>query len=423
VEKRDTVRKVLVSVSAVLIFALLAVIFGCAPAEVTPTPPKPPAVEKEPIFLGSFMDQTGPIAPYAIHMVKPMYDYFDYLNKEKGGIEGYPIKYVNFDSEYDPGKCITQHHRFAAGGCVFYVSIGGSNLGEALKPFLEKDKIPAFTTGSSDPQLKPPGWIFQERPSYSENFAASVDWILENWTKDRPLKIAFVTWDNPYGRGMFPGIPYIEAKGVKVVATAFVPGAPIDVTAQLLKIKEAKPDHVFMNLPNSVSSVVLNGAEMMGIRKEMTWWVNSGNVCTFMGLAELTHGACDGTHYPHQFATWEERELPGVKLMWELSERYNRQDEEYQNGYPVNLVEALITEELIKRSLAEDGPPVTGEKMYKQLVKLKDFNAMKLLPGVDFTAWPGCREGSLWTRICEIDKEGKTIVLSDWRKAPRIEIK
>src|SRR5207237_1298569 len=69
-----------------------------------------PGITKTTIHLGSTYALSGPVSAYA-SIVNGINSYFDYLNKEKGGLGGRQVTFTFYDDQYTPAMGLANVRR------------------------------------------------------------------------------------------------------------------------------------------------------------------------------------------------------------------------------------------------------------------------------------------------------------------------
>jgi len=401
-----------------LIVMCLVLLIGAGLAACAPSGPAMPVKEGDVIKIGSLVDMTGVLSDtQGIHW--GAVDYWRYVNDEKGGINGIPVKVEWGDFSYEVPKAISIYKRLRESGIVAVNVITSSGAGVALNDFFERDQIPAFGHGSAVSIIDPPRWQYFNRPSYEDTSCAMADYIMENWKEQQPPKLAYVTWDNEFGRAPINAQPYIEKKGIQIIATEFVPTAIVDVTPQLQKVVDADADIIVSNLAFTPAIALFKNAERIDILDEAQWWLIGGSQGN-EGLGYKLGGELlQYMMFPDWHCSFEE-DIPGVKLMKEVQTKYRGQVEYVDGGYVNGFVDAILLETCIKRVL-DKGNPVTGANIKSEIDKLK--LSSDELGGIcyeeDFTKWPDTRRGCMWYRVATFTKDGKKVhVMPEYEKKP-----
>jgi len=341
--------------------------------------------------------------------------------KEKGKVK---VEVLYADCRYELPLFKSAYRDFLDKGVIACHSTSSPAL-EGLKKDFKRDKIPCFQTSSNTVAHWPPEWIFGNRPSFADDLGAYVDWILENWKENRPPRIALMYYDGPFGRSMLWGGPeYAKSKGCEIVADEPVVPMPVDMTSQLLRIKQAKADFIVGNVLGSQAAVILKDMKRLGIDIPF-------GTCTDTDAGEmvsLAGEAAEGAYFTGPTATIWDESRPGIKWMNENYRKYFKGRAGYdveKQPYPdmvwaVGWIIGAIMEESMRLAMQTVPPEkLTGENLRDQgIFKMKDFDCHGLQKGITYK--PGVdHRGSEYLVIHRV-KNLKDSMVTDWRKAPCI---
>ncbi|MEW6232463.1 MAG: ABC transporter substrate-binding protein [Chloroflexota bacterium] len=414
-------------VSQLLVVSLMLglVVAACAPTPVptaTPVPPTPTKVPPTPtpvrtIKLYHFGDVTGPYAPITLPLVNAFEDALKYIN-EKGGIRGAKVEHEWMDTGGKLPQAIAAYNKFReATPKPIVMLIYGSTEGEALKERFAEDKIAVLSYSVSDPQLVPPGWIFGALPAYSDQFGFFIDWLVENWKESRPPKLAFLTWDTAFGKAVLTPacLDYAKKKGVQIVATEFMPMVPVDVSTQLLRIRDAGADWVYSNTLGAAPGVMLKDATRLGLRDKIKFaggpWAMDWAPIRVAGAA-----AAEGFVGSQSYASWSEADNPGIKLLGEQFEKNKRKPEEKALAYICVWSGVFTLAEAIGKAVDEVGfDKLDGAAVKKAMEALKDYSPQ----GLTYYTFSPAKHSPAKARMLQV-KGGTLVPISDWRVIPNL---
>jgi branched-chain amino acid transport system substrate-binding protein len=289
----------------------------------------------------------------------------------------------------------------------------------AFKPKLEKDQVPFFCAGTDESVLYPISeWQYFTNPTWADEFGGYCKWIMENWKKSTPPVMAVMGPDIPFGKAYMPlGKAYAESLGMKVLPQEMIPYVPVDVSTQLLRVKEAAPDFVYITGLETTSAPVLKNAQALGIRKQLNFcgyqWAMGPDLIKMVG-AEVAEGFSAAYAFPDV----SESQNPGIQEMIKLQMKYQnvtsdkvQLNQPYFNGWVI----ANVACEAISRAAKEVGPAkVNGVAVKNALDTIKNFNVRGF---TTITYSKEDRRGNDRIQMCQI--QGGTVKsVSDWRKAP-----
>lgn len=200
--------------------------------------------ETGPITIGAVYPLTGNGAAYGIPMQQVIKIAVDKVNRD-GGINGRNLEVV-----WEDGKCLGDAAAAASQKLIgvdkVQLILGGFCSSETLgiAPIAEQSKVVLFSTGSSSPDITNAGdYVFRNYPSDASQGKILADIALQMGLK----KAGMLTEENDYTIGISKVFrATFEAAGGTVTEETFLPDAT-DIRTQILKLKDAKVDLVFVN--------------------------------------------------------------------------------------------------------------------------------------------------------------------------------
>ena len=422
--KRHLVNKLFAFLAIVLILSVLA----CAAPSQTPAKPATPVVNKPAeVSIPVSADISGPYAalsPFAQELYTVATEYW---NEKYGGIDGVPVKLNIRDCKGTVECAVNFYNELVASKQALVYVLYSSSQQEPLKSRLPEDKVVIFSGASSPPSAAPPGWIFMNLPAYCDLMGMYIDWIVDvDWkTKGKPgnPKVAVLTWDSAFGRGILTKETqdYMKQRGVDYVGAAFVPvGVPVDTKNQITRLVELKADYVISNYHTPAYSVSLRDAEKLGVKDNFTWInlsTGTDRLVEFVGkdIAEgvITGGLC---------ADWElEADLPFYKETLQKFEKISAG--KGLSGFTTSGATDLMMSEICSLKAIEltvkrvGWDKLNGAEVEKTArTEMTNYDVEGVLKAL---GWDETRRSSAWGRLT-IFKDGKQTLLQDWRTLPNL---
>ncbi|MFD3704783.1 ABC transporter substrate-binding protein [Nocardia sp. NPDC058658] len=200
------------------------------------------------IKLGGAYPLSGPASAYA-EIPKGAKAYFDYLNAEKGGIDGRKVEYLVRDDGYQPPKTIEETRRLVEQDQVFAVfQTLGTATSSAVWDYLGQRKVPQIfvATGANkfgaDPEKNP--WTIGWQPSYHTEATAYAQYV-KKFKSDATVSVLYQNDD--FGKDLLTAFTAgIAGSGVKVIAEQSYEVTDPTVDAQVRNLANSKAD-VFLN--------------------------------------------------------------------------------------------------------------------------------------------------------------------------------
>lgn len=255
----------------------------------------------EPIKIGVAGPFTGGSAPMGVSMRDGVKLAVAEINA-KGGVLGRQLQIVERDDEAknERGVQIAQEliNKEKVAATVGYINTG---VALASQRFYQEAKIPVMNnvaTGSIVTKQfadKPENYIFRNSANDSIQSAMIVE---EAITRRKFKKVAILADSTNYGQlGREDLEKALEKKGVKAVATEKYNLKDVDMTAQLLKAKQAGAEVVLTYGIGPELAQIANGMEKLGWKVPLigSWTLSMGNFIDNAGK----NG--DGTRMPQTF--------------------------------------------------------------------------------------------------------------------------
>lgn len=390
---------------ALVVMVLTAVILftSCAPGA--------PGAEKKVVKIGAILPITGPAAAIMQYGWRNMVDYYNYYN-EKGvpGLElppGVTIELVWGDSGYEPTRAISVYERIH--GDVVCLHVASPVEAHAVKSRLERDGIPAMTFAVDEVMMYPPNWFFSVFCTESERFAAVCDWIMANWHEDRPPRVAMLGTDTVTGRAPeVMGLEYAQSVGIEMLPYEVIPHMPLDVSSQLLRLKERGADYVYITTIWSAAIPILRDAERLGLIGKMRFGAGlEDNIA--VPLLETLGPLAEG-YFGARCCPWYE-ETP---ILYEIL-RQHQGKLDTTGGGATTLLYAPVPIEAIRIAIQKVGlENLDGRAVKEAFYDIKNFDPHGIGRPVTYT--PEDHRGTPLTRIYEV-QGGKVVPVTEWKEA------
>ncbi|MBP8608611.1 MAG: ABC transporter substrate-binding protein [Syntrophaceae bacterium] len=367
------------------------------------------AAEKGPIHFVMLTDLTGPAHAQVAPEGWACEDYIKWLNKN-GGINGHPLTVEIIDTKYQLPLIRTAYAR-NKGRKYVTISFDAISGGiEAMKEQFIKDKIPVSMYTGHGPALYPAGWVMAAMPPYDDTLCAFADWVKKNWRENRKPRMALLLGDYAAGRSPEAAKWYLEKIGIDVVSIEYVPILPTDTSDILIRMRDKKPDYVFDTLMPDQCKVVLKDRLKLGIKIPQANFVFNSDLIKQTVPLEAYRGYM-GLQCAH---SWWEKDVPGVKLAYEL---YKHRGPIPNSTYVLALAGIMAWVEAVKNAINAVGyENLDGQAIYDGYMKVKNFTAMGLANEISY--YPDDTRGSKWIKICKFNDDGSISNITDWFEAP-----
>jgi len=409
-------RKVMFTATAVALVALF--ILSCAPEATPPTTTSKPEVFR----IYSIMDVTGPYGPLMGPGIAGTEDFVKYVN-EQGGIDGVRYECPILDTQGKLPLAISIYGKVRAyDPKPVAVATSVSTDNEALRERFAEDHIVCVSAAASPRSLYPPGWIFTCYPDYASQFGAFLDWMTANWKEGRPPKLAILTWDNAFGRGVLTdkAKAYAKKKGVEWVTTEFIPVVPTDTTTQLIRIKDSGADWIYYPVHSAALSVVLKDAERLGMREGLKLCGIYNSVDQVL-LKLAGPKLAEGLYAVEGYCPIDAPDIPAAQFLREQFIKNGHgnavwKDANWQQDYCTTWSMQGTMVELVRRVVADVGwDNLTGDAVKKEAIKITE--PYEVLGGVAIINYGEARRCPNHVRIAQV-QDGKLIPVTNLRDTP-----
>jgi branched-chain amino acid transport system substrate-binding protein len=247
------------------------------------------------ILLGSTIDQSGPAKSYAT-IAQAETAYFTYINNQ-GGVNGRKITFKVLDDGYNPANTVPLTKQLVESDQVFAMFGGlGTQAQVSVRDYLNGKKVPQLfvatgaTTFMADfaSHTYTIGW----QPAYQAEARWYAKDILANHAS---AKIGVLYQNDDYGADILKGL----SDGLGASASMIVDKESFDVTAtsvttQLVKLKAAKADTVFIFGTPGFAIKALATIPAIGW-KPLIYLNQVSNAPNFMAIAASAGAKLDGT--------------------------------------------------------------------------------------------------------------------------------
>ena len=219
------------------------------------------------IKVGVMGPFTGNASSYSKTQIGLM-AYFKHIN-DQGGINGRKFEIVQEDTACAPAKGIAAAKKLVHQDKVFYLHGNScSGVAMAVKPTVAPTGIPWIIAHAVNPKITMP---VNEKKSIFHGVPAGPAYgsTMGKFVMSKPgvKRIAMVTHTNDWAKAYCdPAIEVIKASGGEIIETLALERGQTDATAQVLKLKQAKPDFILGCLYEAETVIFLRDAKKYGVR-------------------------------------------------------------------------------------------------------------------------------------------------------------
>lgn len=276
-----------------------------------------PGITDKEVLICSYQPMTGSTSSY-FRMGKGADAWFKHVN-DTGGVNGRKINFNMVDDKYEPARTAGIVKRFAErDNCFAIVAPLGSAPTVAVIDYVVEQKMPIIGagTGAAKPLEYPSKWVFPLYPSYKDEGKDLVRFAKEVF---KAKNIAVLYQNDPSGKTHMEGIKAVlDQHGVKLVSEQGYEPKEVDVSSQVLAMKNANPDAIICSCAPEPA------AKFYTERKKLGWNVPVVNV--FFGkspkVPELAgKDAVEGVYFATIFRDFDSP-APAMKEALSILKKY-----------------------------------------------------------------------------------------------------
>ena len=372
-----------------------------------------PACAKEVAYL-SLADYTGPIAGLNVPADMGLEDYLKEIN-DKGGVDGVKIKFIGIDTRYDVARAVSAYKRYRRTPRLLMVNSISTGIGKAVARLIERDKKAQLVPGDGEFQAHI-GRTFLWGPAYQDAFAATLDWILDDWKKKgksgAPV-VGYLSWDNPYGREhLRGGKEYAEKIGVKLLPPEFFPPGTLKHDVYLTRLAKAGANYIHAGGVDPTPTNIIRDGFALGLTKTIQFTADYWGP-TALGIGVHAE-ALEGTVITSFFQRGEDaKNNPFVTDQWK---KYRGSMADFNEVYGMGMSWGITYVAGLKKALKAAGyDKLEANDMYKAYQQLTGLEKHGIQGPCAYS--PKSRLGSKVVKMYQV-KGGKIFPITGWREAP-----
>jgi ABC-type branched-subunit amino acid transport system substrate-binding protein len=364
-----------------------------------------------PLLLPMVTDLTGPYKTTAAIMAKVAKAQENYIN-ETGGIRGRKVNLEIFDCRFDVGVSTSLLNRFVAldpKPPLIWGGVGPFAIAAHKKMPEPGYRIPVISPAAYTQLVQPPMWFFSTGTLYTQNFGTFIDWILRNWKEKRAIRVAFFNITGPGGQEALRVKPYLEKRGVEVVAEEYAAPVPVDLTPTLLRFEKTKPDYIYGIGPETMFSKLASDMHERGIKSTLV-------LPDFIPFDELqkfvSKEAIAGSYQIGPCNTHLDEKAPGIKVMNEVLKKHipgELPNQRHMWPWLFGVLAKAILEQAYDKTGSWD--KVTGDLAYEIMTRGGKFSMGGITSDLVFS--PTKRVGNTHVKIFQY-KNAEMVDISGW---------
>ena len=352
----------------------------------------------QPIKIGAVINLTGPASSWGQYHAKGHQDYTKYVNEVKGGIAGRKIELTIVDHAYKVPEAVKYVKKFCEEK-VDMIATWDAGSGIQVKPIIQEYKIPTINYSTYQGILKPPiEYMYLPFGSYVLDSYAVLEYIKAiHKGKDAP-KVGLLTYNNVYGKSIHePSKEYAAKNNVNIVSIEEFPPATVDLSTEVLRLKEKGAEYVFMQIlpAGIVTAMKAFDRNNYNIPLFGTW------TTTDPDFFKLGHGLIRNRLAMQFCGVLPQDKTWGIKLLEDLWKRYKSVDK-FETSYWEGVVVAMIMERSIHRASGLY-KTINAENINKAMETFNNEDFGGLIPYLTYNK--DYHEGSFKGRIVQIHED------------------
>lgn len=223
-----------------------------------------PGITPDKIVIGSFLPLQSGLAAGAVQLRDGADAWFRYVN-DQGGINGRQIEWRVENDSYNPQQTVAVLRKLVDREGVFaVVSTLGTATNLAALPFLAQRNVPLINPAGGHARLNAPTDpnVFGVLPVGQTIGKAMVDYAADTMKAKR---VAILFQNDPFGKDPRDGAAEeLQRRGMELVAEASYVPSDVDLSAQAVALRDAKPDVVLMMCITKQGALFLREAQRLG---------------------------------------------------------------------------------------------------------------------------------------------------------------
>lgn len=278
-----------------------------------------PAVAQDTVTIGSFVSTSGTGAPFGLDQLQGMELAVRHINAS-GGILGRKVVLKQLDTAYDKTQAQSVVNKFVADKSVLGI-IGPTSSAEAFAadPIANAAKLPVLAPANGAagiPQIGP----------YVHRVGVPEELLLPGAAQSAAKRLNFkkvailYAQDDPFATTGFKAFQQqLKSDNIEVVEVVGYDSKGVDFTAQVQRVRDKKPDAIFVAAKSSDATVLLRQARQVGLNAPVV-----GNMAfTSPALVAAAGDAVEGLLFA---AVWDPNDPAenNKRFISEYKSSYNR---------------------------------------------------------------------------------------------------
>ncbi|MGA2956383.1 MAG: ABC transporter substrate-binding protein [Thermodesulfobacteriota bacterium] len=337
---------------------------------------KDPGLTDTTIKIGIFGPLTGAVSLWGWNMSHGAITIYNEASKG-GGIHGRKVEVINMDDRCTPEGAKSAVKKLIFSDEVFLINGGLCSAGPlAARDEIIESKVPMVLTGATMDRIMEP----VNRYVFSPVLPASVDGVMMVeflMSKPGTKRLAMVVHPDEWGKSKTEkGLALLKEKyGLDLVASETMDRGATDATAQILRIKEAKPDGLLLAVYPAEAAIFCRDAYKYDLKVP---FVATNAVLDLLDLRDRV-----GSLKPVE-------NVYSVSYLYDSLSKFDDLAKIHATYFPKDKLSSFILQgmgsaRVIVEGLKRAGKNLTREKFVDALETLKDFDTKILSSRITYT--------------------------------------
>lgn len=341
-------------------------------------------VASKTITLGILSPYSGPVAdPVGKPLARGVEVFFKSIN-DHGGINGYKVKFIEKDSQYNPQIQVEQYNQIHTQVLMIADSLGTPTT-FAIKNLAATDHmlVSAATLSSALAREK---YLILVGTPYRLQVENAFDYIVNKLGVKSPTT-GIIYQNDDYGQDGLTGYKEaVSAYQLKDMGQATYQPTDTDFTAQVSQMKSAGAKYVFLTTLPTVTAKIIATGHALGYDPQ--WILQSPAYSPLLLGVPALVPLLSKAWVVSQGASWGDTSQPGMIQMLDDVTKY-APDQKPDGFFEFGYTESKITYAILKKAIENND--ITRAGLLTAFESLKNVDLGGLLPPVNYGTSPNDR--------------------------------
>ena len=312
------------------------------------------------IRIGADLPMSGPNAEYGDQFSSAAALAVEHANTDK--MLSKKLVMLIEDSQATPQQGLVAMNKLVNVDKVPFVLAAFTGVSKAIAPVGDKARVVSINGGGVSPDLAELGdYFWNVIPLVNFEIQAFAPYLIKErgWKK-----VALIYVDDPVGEAIKKELEtHVPKNGGSMVAALQVPRASQQFSGIATKVRESKPDLVFIASFGAQQSQIIKQLRDNGVTQQIA----SYSGFSVPGVLQLPEAK--GALFPTQSINWT-----ADAITQRLATDWKAKKGKEPNAYVANYYNAVMVFVKLAQALEKAGLPITGENLLKQRLRSGSFD-------------------------------------------------